>query len=98
MSPNFADNMSQPSMVERGFSINTDIVTPNLENKTLVSLRTVYVAINAMDTDLSSFVVPMELLAHCRYKIYVYKVCKKYSYSLLKRYVSSVINCFLDAW
>ena len=30
------------SLVERGFSINTDVVTPNLNNETLVSLRTVY--------------------------------------------------------
>ena len=86
------------SMVERGFSINTDVVTPNLKNETLVSLRTVYDAINAMHIDLSSFVVPKELLAHCRYKIYAYKFCKKYSYSVLKRCLSSVINCFVDAW
>ena len=30
------------SMVERGFSVNNDVVTPNLRNETLVSLRTVY--------------------------------------------------------
>ena len=83
------------SMMERGFSINTDIVTPNLKIETLISLRTVYDAINAMDIDLPSFVVPKELLTH---KIYVYKFCKKYSYSVLKRCLSNVIKCFVDAW
>ena len=86
------------SMVESGFSINTDVVTPNLKNETLVSIRTVYVAVKAMNIDLSSFVVPKELLAHWMYKIYAYKFSKKYSYSVLKRCLSSVINCFVDAW
>ena len=85
------------SMVERGFSINTDVITPNLKNETLVSLRTVHDTINAMVIDLSSFVVPKELLAQCRYKIYAYKLCRKYSYSLLKRCLNSVINYFVDA-
>ena len=49
-------------MVERGFSINTDVVTPNLKNETLVNLRTVYDAINAMDSDLSGFGIPKEML------------------------------------
>ena len=40
------------SMVERGFSINNDVVTPNLRNETLVSLRTVYDAANCMNIDL----------------------------------------------
>ena len=90
----FADNILQQSMVERGFRINTDVVTPNLKNETLVSCRTVYDAINAMDIDLSSFVVPKELLANWRYKTYAYKFFKKYSYSVLQRNLSSVINCF----
>ena len=34
------------SMVQRGFSVNNDVVTPNLRNETLVSLRTVYDAVN----------------------------------------------------
>ena len=33
------------SMVERGFSVNNDVVTPNLRNETLVSHRTVYDAV-----------------------------------------------------
>ena len=56
-------------MVERGFSINTDIVTSNFKNETLVNIRTVYNAINAIHIDLSSFVAPKELSAHWRYKI-----------------------------
>ena len=86
------------AMVKRGFSINTDVVTPNLKNETLVSLRTVYDAINVMGIDLSCFVVPKELLADCRCKIYAYKFCKKCSYSVLKRCLSSVINCFVHVW
>ena len=69
-------------MVEREFSISIDVVTPNLKNETLFSLRTGYDAIDAMDIDLSSFVVPKELLAHCKYKIYAYKCCKKYTQCL----------------
>ena len=54
------------SIVERGFSVNADVATPNLKEETLVSLRIVYNGMKAMDIDLSSFVVPKELLAHCR--------------------------------
>ena len=54
------------SIVERGFSVNADVATPNLKEETLVSLRIVYDGMKAMDIDLSSFVVPKELLAHCR--------------------------------
>ena len=77
---------------------NTDVVTLYLKNETLVSLRTVYDVINAMDIDPSSFVVPKELLANCRYKVYAYKFCKRFSYSMLKRFLSSVINYFVDTW
>ena len=83
------------SMLERGFSINTDVFTPDLKNETLVSLMIMYNAINTMDIDLSSFVVPKEQLAHCRYKVYTYNCCKNYSYAVLKRCLSSVFNCFV---
>ena len=43
------------SMVERGFSVNNDVVTPNLRNEILMSLRTVYDAGNCMNIDLSNF-------------------------------------------
>ena len=42
------------AMAERGSSVNNDVVTPNLRNKTLVSLRTVYDAVNCMNFDLSN--------------------------------------------
>ena len=54
------------SIVERGFSINADVVTPNLKDETLVSLRMVHDGMNAMGIDLSKSVVPKELLAHCK--------------------------------
>ena len=54
------------SIVERGFSINADVATPNLKDETLVSLRMIHDGMNAMGIDLSKFVVPKELLAHCR--------------------------------
>ena len=53
-------------MVESRFSVNNDVVTPNLRNETLVSLRTVYDAVNYINIDLSSFMIPKELLAHYR--------------------------------
>ena len=53
-------------MVERGFSVNNDVVTPNLRNEMLVSLRTVYDVVNCMNIDLSNFMIPEELLAYCR--------------------------------
>ena len=53
-------------MVERVFSVNNDVVTPNLRNETLVSLRTVCDAVNCMKIDLSNFMTPKELLANCR--------------------------------
>ena len=43
------------SIVERGFSVNADVATPNLKEETLVSLRIVYDGMKAMDIDLSSF-------------------------------------------
>ena len=42
------------------------MVTPNLRNETLVSLRTVYDAVNCMNIDLLNFTIPKELLAHYR--------------------------------
>ena len=54
------------SMVERGFSVNNDVVTPNFRNETLVSLQTVYDDVNYMNIDLSIFMISKELLAHCR--------------------------------
>ena len=54
------------SIVERGFSINANVITPNLKDETLVSLRMVHDGMNAMGIDLSKFVVPKELLAHCK--------------------------------
>ena len=53
-------------MIERVFSVNNDVVTPNLRNEALVSLRTVYDAVNCMNIDLSNFMIPKELLSHCR--------------------------------
>ena len=53
-------------MVERGFSVNNDMVTSNLRNATLVSLRTVYDVVNCMNIDLSNIMIPKELLAYCR--------------------------------
>ena len=54
------------AIVERGFSISVDVATPNLKGETLVSLRMVHDGMNAMGIDLSKFVIPKELLAHCR--------------------------------
>ena len=54
------------SSVERGFSVNTDVATPNLKDETLISLRTVYDGISTMNIDPATFVVPKELVAHCR--------------------------------
>ena len=54
------------STVERGFCINSDAVTTNLLEETLVSLRTVYDSVKSMGQDLSDFAVTKELLMHCR--------------------------------
>ena len=54
------------SAVERGFNFNSDTVTPNLRNETLVSLRTVYDALKVLQIDVSKFVVTKELMGHCR--------------------------------
>ena len=53
-------------MVERGFSISADVATPNLKDKTLVSLRIVCDGMKTMGIDFSRFVVPTELLAYCK--------------------------------
>ena len=60
------------SAVERGFSVNSDTVTPNLRNETLVSLRTVYDALKVLQIDVSKFVVTKELIGHCRYESIVF--------------------------
>ena len=52
----------------RGFNVNSDTVTPNLRNETLVSLRTVYDALKVLQIDVSKFVVTKELIRLCRYK------------------------------
>ena len=62
------------SSVEKGFSVNTDVAAPNLKDETLISLRTVYDGINAMNIDLTTFVVPKELVAQCRYKKYFFDI------------------------
>ena len=56
------------SAVERGFNVNSDTVTPNLRDKTLVSMRTVYDTVKVLKIDVSSFVVTKELIRHCRYE------------------------------
>ena len=56
------------SAVERGFNVNSDTVTPNLREKTLVSMRTVYDTVKVLKIDVASFVVTKELLSHCRYE------------------------------
>ena len=48
-------------MVKGGFNVNNDVVTPNLRNETLVSLRTVFDAVNCMNIELSNFMIPKEL-------------------------------------
>ena len=63
------------SIVERGFNVSADVATPNFKEETLVSLTIVYNGMKALDIDLSSSVVPKELLAHCRYGIYA-SFCK----------------------
>ena len=60
------------SAVERGFNVNSDTVTPNLRNETLVSLRTVYDALKVLQIDVSKFVVTKELIGHCRYESIVF--------------------------
>ena len=56
------------SAVERGFNVNSDTVTPNLRDKTLVSMRTVFDTVKVLKIDVSSFVVTKELIRHCRYE------------------------------
>ena len=67
--------MSQPVSGIKMTQYECNVVTPNLKNETLISLRTVHDAINALYIDLSSFVVSKELLPYYRYKIYAYKFC-----------------------
>ena len=52
--------------VERGFSVNSEAVIPNLKNETLVSQITVYDTVKSLDGDFSSFTITKELLAICR--------------------------------
>ena len=52
--------------VERGLSVNSEAVIPNLKNEMLVILRTVYDAVKSLDGDLSSFTITKELLASCK--------------------------------
>ena len=60
------DTSHSQASIERGFSVNSEAVIPNLKNETLVSLRTVYNAVKSLDGDLSSFTITKELLASCR--------------------------------
>ena len=50
--------------MKRNFSANTEAVTQILRNETLVSLGTIHDAVKSVD--LADFMVPKELLVHCR--------------------------------
>ena len=52
------------SMVERGLSVKNDMVTPNLRNETLVSLRTVCDAVNCMNIHLSCSKLVISVTEH----------------------------------
>ena len=58
--------MSKRADVERGFSVNSEVLVENMKKISLVSQRIVYVHCSAIKTDLSSFKVTRELLTSCR--------------------------------
>ena len=51
--------------VERSFSVNDDILLPNMKAKTLCAIKTVYDAIKAIDIKVHEYKVPDEMLKYC---------------------------------
>ena len=57
------------AFVERGFSINNDILKPNMVERTIIAQRTVYDAVSSKLSDdpkaVQNIVVAKEMLRHC---------------------------------
>lgn len=61
---------------ERSFSVNDDILLPNMKSETLCAIKTVYDAIKSLDIKVHEFKVPDEMLKYCsharaKYSIYM---------------------------
>ena len=58
------------AFVERGFSINNDILKPNMVERTIIAQRTVYDAVSIKLSDnpkaVQNIVVTEEILLHCK--------------------------------
>ena len=52
--------------VERGFSVNADMLLPNMLQSSLVSRRLVYDTLSSMNLEVSEFEVTDDLLQHCK--------------------------------
>ena len=62
--------------VERGFSVNKDVVAPNLEEMTLMSIRPVQSSVLVNNMKVADFVINEDLLSSCshvssRHKMYL---------------------------
>ena len=60
--------------VERGFSVNKEILAPNLQEVSLRSIRLVHSSILAQKTNVADFVITEELLSSCNHASNRYKM------------------------
>ena len=54
------------AQVERGFSVNEDMLLPNMRMETLVALKTVYDTIHSQKIKVAEFQITDRLLQYCK--------------------------------
>ena len=62
--------------VERGFSVNKEVLAPNMQEVSLQAIRLIHSSMLAQETSVADFVISEELLSSCnhasnRYKMYL---------------------------
>lgn len=53
--------------VERSFSVNDDILLPNMKEQTLCAMKIVYDVLHSLDIKIHEFAVSDKMLQYCRY-------------------------------
>lgn len=81
--------------VERGFSVNEDMLVPNLKKETLIGLRIVYDTVKSLNIKVSEFKITDEMLKYCssaksRYNLHILDEKKSQEDENKKRKISAV--------
>ena len=90
------------AVIERSFSVNSDILLPNMKTETLSAIKRVHDAIKTLEIDIYEYMVPDDMLKYCgqaraKYSMHMDAVKAEKAKVSEKRKIAAVEDKFSDA-